>query len=69
MKIKYVVDEGYITSKSDGEEHFINFRDLIKLYGVSPRECIRAKDYYEREGLDLKDIKFLYPRNDGKYKL
>ncbi len=69
MKIKYVVFEGEITSKNDGQKHFINFRDLIKLYGVSIRECIRAKDYYERDGLDLKDIKFLHPRDDGKYEL
>ncbi|HBF0795292.1 TPA: hypothetical protein KNP26_002946 [Clostridioides difficile] len=69
MKVKYVVFEWEITSKNDGQKHFINFRDLIKLYGVPPRECIRAKDYYERDSLDLKDIKFLYPRDDGKYKL
>ncbi|HBG8375342.1 TPA: hypothetical protein KRG95_001992 [Clostridioides difficile] len=69
MKVKYVVFEWEITSKNDGQKHFINFRYLIKLYGVSSRECIRVKDFYERDGLDLKDIKFLYPRNDGKYKL
>ncbi|MCL0943130.1 hypothetical protein M1I50_09055 [Clostridioides difficile] len=44
-----MVFEGEIIAKNDGQKHFINFRDLIKLYGVSPRECIRAKDYYERE--------------------
>ncbi|HBH1807201.1 TPA: hypothetical protein KRM61_000825 [Clostridioides difficile] len=69
MKIKYVVFEGEITSKNDGQKHFINFRDLIKLYEVSPRECIRVKEFQERDGLDLKDIKFLYPRDDGKYEL
>lgn len=69
MKVKYVVFEWEITSKNDGQKHFINFRDLIKLYRVSLRECIRAKDFYERDGLDLKDMKFLYLRNDGKYKL
>ncbi|VIF90612.1 Uncharacterised protein [Clostridioides difficile] len=69
MKVKYVIFESEVTSKNDGKKHFINFRDLIKLCGVSPRECIRAKDYYERYGSDFKDIKFLYPRNDGKYKL
>ncbi len=49
-------------------KHFINFRDLIKLYGVSSRECIKQR-IITRDGLDLKDIKFLYPRDDGKYKL
>ncbi|HBF2882047.1 TPA: hypothetical protein ACJHE6_000106 [Clostridioides difficile] len=43
MKVKYVVFEWEITSKNDGQKHFINFRDLIKLYRVSLRECIRAK--------------------------
>ena len=49
MKVKYVVFEWEITSKNDGQKHFINFRDLIKLYGVSSRECIRAKIIITRE--------------------
>jgi len=37
---KYLLLPGYVTSKTDGEEHYIPASQLIRLYGVSGRECV-----------------------------
>lgn len=36
------VHPGVVTSKNDGDEHYIGFHDLCRLYKLDPRECIDA---------------------------
>jgi hypothetical protein len=37
--LKYVVCPGEVTSKTDGQRHYIGPMQLMKLYRVDPREC------------------------------
>ena len=41
---KYLVIPGWITSKSDGDRHYISANKLIRLYGVDRRECVVFQD-------------------------
>lgn len=64
---RYVLHPGYVTSKNDGQEHFIGGPRLAKLYGVDirDREAVVFGDdlgYREQPG----DV-HLYPRYDGNY--
>ena len=63
---RYVLHPGYITSRSDGDRHFIGGPRLAQLYGVSVRDCVFGDmpDYREQPT----DV-HLRPRFDGKYKL
>lgn len=68
--LKYVVIGGWITSKNDGDRHYINARKLCGLYGVDPMECML---YEEREHQRIKvgflgeSLLVLRPRYDGNY--
>lgn len=59
--LKYHVVPGWVTSKYDGDRHFISAHELIRLYEVDPRECTRDPI----KGLGL--IR-LTPRYHGDYK-
>lgn len=63
---RYVLHPGCVTSKRDGDRHFINGRTLAHLYGVDYSTCVFGDvpppRYIERPG----DV-HLYPRYDGDY--
>jgi hypothetical protein len=40
MKLKYSLHPGYVTSKKDGDRHFISATELAMCYGVSLAECL-----------------------------
>lgn len=42
--IRYVIHPGYVFSKNDGQCHYINGRQLIRLYGLNPAECVIASE-------------------------
>lgn len=77
--IKYALFPGYVTSKTDGDVHFINERDLAILYGVSIKECIIVpfpRSFFDeiRWGemnrlVHELGLRKLRPRYDGNYKL
>jgi hypothetical protein len=69
---KYLVIADYITSKNDGDRHFITCNQLIRLYSVREEECIcmengtkRYQMYRDRYG----DLIELRPKFDGDYRL
>lgn len=67
---KYLVIPDYVHSISDGDYHYITARQLIKLYGVPPSECVivsSLKDIYYR-GLEVNDLIVLRPLRNGLYK-
>lgn len=72
--IKNIVVAGYVISKYDNEETFISGNKLIKLYGLNPLETYiidtrKKEDQLKYENLKRnKNLKFFYPRYDGKYK-
>lgn len=71
-RIKFLVVPGMVTSKSDGDRHFIGARDLMRLYRVSPEECVvmseedvvRYNPYSSEYPMNLIQ---LLPRYDGDY--
>lgn len=67
-KIKYVVVPGEVTSKKDGQRHFVRAGQLMQLYGVNPKECVViSEDEYYRRG-DMDGMTVLRPRYDGHYR-
>jgi len=62
--MRYVLHPGYVTSKNDGQEHFIGGPRLAMLYGVDMRQCVfgDVKEYREQEG----DV-HLWPDYHGNY--
>lgn len=76
MIIKYVLCPGYITSKTDGQRHYITAPQLMKLYGVRPKECVVhipqdwwERSDYERAAKSHEGLIWLAPRYDGDYTL
>ena len=42
MQKRYLILPVFVTSRNDGESHFISAARLMSLYGVSPGECVIA---------------------------
>ena len=63
----YILHPGYVTSKNDGDEHYVGPCQLMELYRVEPRECIvyADKGYHVSAPGDV----HLYPRYDGNYSI
>ena len=62
---KYLLHPGYVVSR-DGYRHYITEKMLMKLYNVSPKECVTYLPYRPYPNQDkLIDI---YPMANGKYK-
>lgn len=79
MVAKYALHPGMVTSKRDGDRHFIDAHQLARLYGVRPSECVvvpwNVEQGRERqhqlllERIERMDLIHLHPRYDGNYKL
>lgn len=67
----YVLCPGYVISKTDGQRHFVDERQLAALYGVRLRECeVMPERMFARFGWrPPADAVYLCPRYDGDYKL
>ena len=70
---KYVLCPGPVTSKIDGDRHYITARRLAFLYRVSMNEC-----YVDSDSMDWKigktqdhldSLIWLFPDFDGQYKV
>jgi hypothetical protein len=68
----YVLFPGEVTSRTDGQEHYITAPELARLYGVEYAKCKVVYRYeessirgYRKQPNDVE----LYPRYDGNYKL
>lgn len=67
--VRYVLHPGYVTSASDGQQHFIGGPRLALLYGLEIRDRLRVV-FGDRAGyLELPGDVHLHPRNDGDYNL
>lgn len=63
----FLVCPNYVVSKNDGQTHWINEHQLMRLYGVERRECVIAccpTHHREEEGL-----LHLEPSYEGDYSL
>lgn len=76
MKPKYVVCPGMMTSKTDGQTHYVGSMQLMRLYGVAPQECEIyepapwwPRSYYKAAEERQQGMIRLHPRYDGDYTL
>jgi hypothetical protein len=58
---------GYITSKTDGQSHYIDYFTLIRLYNLNPCECFNASRREDLIGRDITKITKYYPDFHGRY--
>lgn len=65
-EIKYIIHPGDVRA-SDGDEHYIGALVLMRLYGVSRRECIIDNGIVP--GSWRRSMTHLYPRPSGDYEL
>jgi hypothetical protein len=73
---KYVLFPGIVTSKTDGDQHYLGFRELACLYKVDLRECAIYEprpwwtiSHYKMAEEQIKGLIQLKPRYDGNYTL
>lgn len=76
MKPKFVLCPGMVTSKTDGDMHYIGAMQLARLYGVNACECEIYEpapwwppSYYQMAEERHKGLIRLDPRYDGNYSL
>lgn len=69
MNPKYIVLPGWVYSKNDGDRHFISGEQLIRLYGVNPKECLIVREGQEVGRFRQADQIILEPDYSGEYKL
>lgn len=62
---KYALHPGWITSKFDGEEHYIGISKLADLYELRPGEYHVWQEPHDIRCWD--DYIHLYPSYDGNY--
>lgn len=65
--IKYAIHPGWVVSKNDGDNHYINYSQLIRLYGLNPNECINWE--FDSIGRNPRNYKHFYPNYHGDYEL
>lgn len=41
---KYKIHPGFVISKNDGDRHYIQARQLMRLYKVHPKECVVCQE-------------------------
>lgn len=63
LQIKYLINPGWIRSRSDGDLHYIDARALVRLYGVPSGQWRLLKPDKDK-GTTLP---ILGPRTDGRY--
>lgn len=68
MKKKYVLVGGHITSKTDGQVHYVSAVTLARLYNLNHKDCIFINEDNKHRliGLKEKDYTFLYPKQHLK---
>lgn len=67
---RYIIHPGFITSKTDGDFHYVGYQQLVTLYKVDPRDCglYSPVNFYPADSM-YEYIVHLYPRWDGNYSL
>lgn len=79
MAALYLLCPGWVTSRTDGQDHHVGADDLARLYGVPMSECVVLPDGHSvmtkhtrgqlLARVDAGDLVALRPRHDGDYRL
>lgn len=70
--IRYVIKPGHVTSRTDGQRHFVGFNDLLRLYRLRREECICWPSEHEDPVGSFtipQGCIVIEPRYDGNYSL
>jgi hypothetical protein len=65
----YLLCPGWVTSKNDGQKHYIDGPQLARLYGLSLRDCVILDGRRSRIIREYEELTRLAPRFDGNYSL
>ena len=65
---KFIIVGGFVTSRSDGDRHFISARQLCELYGLNPDDCFLIREGDRGAMFGLPNLPWLYPRFKGDYR-
>lgn len=70
-RLKYLIIPGWVTSKNDGDRHWITAEQLMRLYVVRREQCIVAGQTYLAQiagpRFDSRNLIVLRPRYAGDY--
>jgi|688.fasta_scaffold701676_2 hypothetical protein len=66
---RYVLCPGWITSRNDGDRHYISAAKLAKCYDVNLRDCLIQLPKQKLYPEFYTGMVFLEPRLDGDYRL
>lgn len=76
---RYLLCPGMVRSRADGDEHFVGARQLMRLYGLRPEQCLVMPEARPGQPCGLRrwldgalergDLIALRPRADGDYRL
>ena len=69
---KYIAVGGHVTSRNDGQDHYISPSQVCRCYKVPPSECVfmnHADDFMAVAGLDTSEMIWLHPDPTGEYLL
>lgn len=79
MTRHYLLIPGQVTSKTDGQRHWVTAAELVRLYGVDPADCLvfpmgrSPDDALRRNALHERvargELTALHPRYSGNYTL
>lgn len=78
MTARYLLRPGLVTSRTDGDRHYVGARHLAVLYGVPMAECVvlpHSSPMNHGSRMALLDrvrageLVALIPRSDGDYRL
>lgn len=61
---------GHVTSRNDGDVHYIDSGQLARLYGVKRRDCVVVYQNRRVKGINNEAWRagiHLYPKADGNY--
>lgn len=71
MKRLNAIHPGWISSRNDGDWHYITYNKLIRLYNLNPRDCVLWDDKVPATfiGRNKDNYKHFYPLYSGDYHL
>lgn len=66
---RYILRPGWVTSRHDGDRHYIKAPALARLYDVPMGECVVIPQGQSLVGFhEIDRFKILCPRANGKYR-
>lgn len=69
QKTRYVLHPGWVTSKEDGESHYVTVTALAQLYHIPLGACIDASFTKNFRNDRLNELIHLWPQASGNYTL